>query len=305
MPPDPTLTTRPVPRTRTFTLQSYGPGAAPNIRNLVRNPEHVRAESDPATYLNPMDAQYSHILQDGIYQLLKEVADYETVFDWNDEILGVDPTWGFYAFVVDYDPDTLGKIPAAMHNLIEVTRRNIRAQSTSAYTDETLRRSKIDVMQDEEALPDAIVRCIREEFRAHLRGLHQLGEDGVIRGAVRNYACLGLNRPVVCMLADLIFPEDLREDWRLFRENTIKLVDAWWEQPMTDVSAYRGMDRCPITSLAYFYREVWFWHNAYKCIMTTLDFRICKQSSIGLVGAYIYHIAVLPHNKQNALVKAH
>lgn len=68
-PPDPTLTTRPVPRTRTYTPQSYGPGAAPNIRNLVCNPEQVRAESDPATYLNPMDAQYSHILQDGIYRL--------------------------------------------------------------------------------------------------------------------------------------------------------------------------------------------------------------------------------------------
>lgn len=39
-------------------------------------------------YLNPMDAQYSHILQDGIYWLLKEVAEYETVFDGNDEILG-------------------------------------------------------------------------------------------------------------------------------------------------------------------------------------------------------------------------
>lgn len=195
-PTDPTLTTRPVPRTRTYTPQSYGPGAAPNIRDLVRNPEHVRAESDPATYLNSMDAQYSHILQDGIYRLLKEVAEYETVFDGNDEMLGVDPTWGVYAFVVDYDPDTLRKIPAAIHNLIQVTRRNIRAQSTSAYTDEALRRFKIDVVQDEEALSGASDHRIREEFRAHLRGLQQLGDDGVIRGAVRNYACLVLNQPV-------------------------------------------------------------------------------------------------------------
>lgn len=255
-PPDPTLTTRPVPRTPTFTPQSYGPGAAPNIRNLVRNPEHVRVESDPATYLNPTDAQYSHILQDGIYRLLKEVADYETVFYGNDEILGVDPTWGFYAFVVDYDPDTLGKIPAAMHNLIEVTRRNIREQSTSAYTDEALRRFNIVVVQNSEALSGASDDGIQEEFRVHLRGLHQLGEDGVIRGAVRNYTCLGLNRPVVCMLANLRFPEDLREDWWLFCENTIKLVDARWERPATNVSAYQGVDLCPITSLAYFYREV-------------------------------------------------
>lgn len=255
-PPDPKLTTRPVPRTRTYTPQSYGPGAASNIRNLVCDPEQVRAESDPTTYLNPLDAQYSHILQDGIYRLLKEVADYETIFDGNDEILGVDPTWGFYAFVVDYDPDTLGKIPTAMHNLIEVTRRNIRVQSTSAYTDEAFCRFKIDVVQDEEALSGASDDRIREEFRAYLRGLHQLSDDGVIHGAVRNYACLKLNQPVVCMLAGLTFPDDLREDWRLFRENTIKLVDAWWEQPATNISAYRGVDCCPITSLTYFYREV-------------------------------------------------
>lgn len=100
-------------------LRSYGPGAAPNIRDLVHNPEHVCAESDLATYLNPMDAQYSHFLQDRIYWLLKGVAEYETVFDGNDEILGIDLTWGLYAFVVDYEPDTLGKILAAMHNLIK------------------------------------------------------------------------------------------------------------------------------------------------------------------------------------------
>ncbi|KAL4916355.1 hypothetical protein BDW62DRAFT_202859 [Aspergillus aurantiobrunneus] len=255
-PPDSTLTTRPVPRTRAFTPHSFGPGAAPNIRALVRSPEDVRAESNPATYLNPMDAHFSHILQDGTYQLLQEVADHETVFDEHDEILGVDPTWGFYAFVVDYDADTLGKIPDAIQTLITVTRRNIRTGSTSAYADEALRRFKIDVVQDEQALAGASDDRGREEFRAQLRGLRQLGEDGVIHGAVRNYSCLVLDRAVVAMLADLTFPADVREDWRCFRAKTVKLVDAWWERPAMNVSAYRGVDYCPIHSLAYFYTEV-------------------------------------------------
>lgn len=156
---------------------------------------------------------------------------------------------------MDYDPDTLGRIPTAIHNLIEVTRRDIRAQSTTAYTEEAMRRFKIDVLQDQDALGGASDR-IREEFRAYLRGLHQLGEDGVIHGAVRNYACLVLDRSVVCVLADLTFPDDsdddhLREeeDWRLFREITIKLVDAWWERPVTNASAYRGVDRSTVRLL--------------------------------------------------------
>ncbi|RDW70546.1 uncharacterized protein DSM5745_08057 [Aspergillus mulundensis] len=247
-PPDPTLATRPVPRTRTFTPHSYGPGAAPNIKDLVRNLNQVRADSDPATYLNPLDAQYSHILPDGIHQLLKEIIADETIFTETDEIISIDPTWGFYAFLVDYDADTLRKIPLAMHNLVEATRRTIRAQSTTAYADEALRRFKLDVVQDEAALADASADRIREEFRAHLRGVRQLGDDGVIRGAARNYACLVLDRAVVLMLADLApaFSEDLRGDWRALRGKTIPLVDAWWERPAANGSAYRGVDCCSV-----------------------------------------------------------
>ena len=95
--------------------------------------------------------------------------------------------------------------------------------------DEALHWFKINIVQDKQALSGALNDHIQEEFKAHLHGLHQLSDDGVICGAVYNYACLGLNQPVVCMLAGLTFPEDLREDWQLFHENTIKLVDAWWE----------------------------------------------------------------------------
>lgn len=52
-PPDPTVSTRPVPSTRNFTPRSFGPGAAPNVRALVRYPQNIRAEADPATCCEP------------------------------------------------------------------------------------------------------------------------------------------------------------------------------------------------------------------------------------------------------------
>ncbi|KAL4926704.1 uncharacterized protein BDV17DRAFT_150008 [Aspergillus undulatus] len=255
-PPDPTLTTRPVATTRTFTLQSFGPGAAPNIKDLVRKPEDVRAESDPSTYLNPFDAQYAEEWPDPIHRFLEEIVSASNiVLDDNDEPLPGygDPTWGFYTFVTDYDADTLENIPRAMGKLVDLTRRMVGAGTTTAYADEALRRFKIDVVQDEEALSGASDDRVREEFRALLRGLNLLGEDGRIRGPARNDVCVVIDTATVCMLADLTFSEDLRADYLRLYEKTLKVVDAWWKRPETNISAYRGVDYCPSTSLGYFY----------------------------------------------------
>lgn len=202
-----------------------------------------------------MDAQLFSTSIDEIYQLLEEVDRWEIVHNAADEILGRDPTWGFYAFVTDYSPDALEKIPQAIENLIEVTRRNIRAQSTSAYTDEAFSRLKLDVVEDEEALSGASDDRIREEFRAQLRTLQQLSEDDSIQAPTRNYACLVLDGPTLFMLADVSFPGDVREDWPLFHDKAIKIVDVWWKRPTTatDISSYRGVGHCPINSLARFY----------------------------------------------------
>lgn len=101
-PPDLTLTTNPVPRTRTFALRSFGPSATPNIRALVHSPQDVRAEADPATYLNPMGR--TALPDTPGWNLPGIRRDLATS-------LGVDLTWGFHVFVVDYAPDTLEKIP--------------------------------------------------------------------------------------------------------------------------------------------------------------------------------------------------
>ena len=135
-----------------------------------------------------------------------------------------------------------------------MSRRNIRVQSASAYTDEAYRRFKLSVVEDEETLSGASDDRIREEFRAQLRTLQQLNENDWIRAPARNYACLVLDGPTVSMLADLSFPEDMRQDWELFHPKTIKVVDAWWK--VTNGSSYRGVGYCPITSLTRFYMLV-------------------------------------------------
>lgn len=113
-------------------------------------------------------------------------------------------------------------------------------------------------MQDDEVLSRALDDCVREDFRAQLRGLQQLDDNDLIHIPARNDACLVLDRSVVFMLADLSFPEvsfpeDLRDDWSRLRKKMIKVVGAWWKRPATNVFAHRGVGYCPINSLAWFY----------------------------------------------------
>ncbi|KAL4951379.1 hypothetical protein BDW69DRAFT_196504 [Aspergillus filifer] len=219
-PPDPTLTTRPVPKTRILTPHSYGPGTAPNISTLIRPLSEVKANSNPSKYLN------ATLLED------EEGQDLPIGYG--------DPTWGLYAFVVDYDTHTLSRISGAMENLVHVTRRSTRAQTTRSYADEAIQQFKIDVVPDETPLAGASPDRLREEFRAYLRYQRLLGEDNITRGGARNYVCLVLDRSTVAMLADLSLThaiaslEDVMKEWRVLRGKTILLVDAWWERPATN-----------------------------------------------------------------------
>lgn len=49
-PPDPTLASRPVPRTRTFTVQSFGPGAAADLYPRPLKEVDEEAKANPVTY---------------------------------------------------------------------------------------------------------------------------------------------------------------------------------------------------------------------------------------------------------------
>ena len=260
-----------MPNTRIFTTRSFGPGAVPSIRDLVRSLEAVQEDSDPATYINPGQAQFfarGGNNSDEIWRLLRAVQDIQRREPLNEaeKITGRDPTWGYYVFVTDYSRDVVEKIPQAVDHLIEVTRRGMRAESTSASSDEAYRRFKLVVVLDEEVLSGASDDRVREEFRAHLRMLGMLqwlDEQGSLIGPhdsielpARNYACLVFDRSAVFMLADIFFPEDIKEDYTLFERKAIKVVDAWWKRPATNVTSYRGVGRCPITFLPGFYEEL-------------------------------------------------
>ncbi len=120
-----------------------------NIDDLVRPLENVRQDAGLATYVNPMDAQLFATLQDEIWDLLKEIELHEFDYDESDEIRGRHRTWGFDSFSTDYSANVLEKILRAIDHLIEVTHRNIRVQSTSAYTDEAYCRFKLNVVEED------------------------------------------------------------------------------------------------------------------------------------------------------------
>ena len=90
-----------------------------------------------------------------------------------------------------------------------MSRRNIRVQSASAYTDEAYRRFKLRVLEDEETLSGTSDDRIREKFRAQLRTPQQFNENDWIRPPARNYAYLLLDEPTVSVLAALSFPNDM------------------------------------------------------------------------------------------------
>ncbi|RDW61834.1 uncharacterized protein DSM5745_10506 [Aspergillus mulundensis] len=218
------------------------------MRFLTRTPEQVRAESDPATYLSPIDADNSHTLQDPTYQLIQEVHSVSEIVPDKLEPHEHKP-----------DPTTV-QTPRAVANLTEATRRGIRASSTAQYTDEATRRFKIDLVQHKQALDGSSIDRVREEFRAYLRGLRLLDDrpDGriTIRGAsARNHVCLVMDRVVIRMLADLDFG-DVRDGYARLRGYTIRVVDAWWQRSLMDISHYEGVDFIPVYSLAYYYEEL-------------------------------------------------
>ncbi|GIJ92660.1 hypothetical protein Asppvi_001938 [Aspergillus pseudoviridinutans] len=178
---------------------------------------------------------------------------------------GRDP-WDFYAFVSDYSADVLEKIPLAMDHLIQVTRRNIRAQSTSAYTGEACHRFKLSVVEDEETLSGASDDRVREEFRAQLRTLQQLNENDWIRAPARNDACLVLDKPTVSMLADLSFPEEHKT-----RRGIISPQKNQGGGCMVEASSYK----CPLLS------RRWTLPDHFPCSILDAGDQCCQQRGDG------------------------
>lgn len=152
--------------------------------------------------------------------------------------------------------------------------RCVKYRTRVAYADEAIKRFKLDVIEDKDALAGASIDRVREEFWALIRGLELNGlldddyddeeedeeedEDGnsFLVPPARNMACFAQNEADISMLAHLEFPDDPMEDWRVFYGKSLKLIDARWRRPSVSDTDYRGVWHCSILSLPYVYDSI-------------------------------------------------
>ncbi|KAK2767054.1 hypothetical protein FQN54_006372 [Arachnomyces sp. PD_36] len=166
-----------------------------------------------------------------------------------------DPTWGYYVFVTDYSATAEEHLSSAIENLMRVVQRSLTQFTVPPFSEETFRRFKLDVIQDKGALDGASDDRIREEFRAQIRGQGLVDREGDIKFTpARNMVCLVFKSATIEMLSSLVFPGDNEEDHEVFRQNTVRAIDNCFDHSGSgDMSDYRGVGDCPITSLPRLY----------------------------------------------------
>lgn len=91
--------------------------------------------------------------RDPVRRLMKELCEHEKIYNGKG-ISYSNSTWGFRVFVTAYSSPALERMPQAIENLVKVTERGIGG-GPPAYTSEAIRRFKLDVIKDEEALSGA------------------------------------------------------------------------------------------------------------------------------------------------------
>lgn len=255
-PPDPSLTTRPVPSHRDFRPLCFGQGTAsdPPFRTPVELDN--LSEADPAL---SRELTYQRSL-DEVRKLLDLICDQALAANPDDVSCHI-PTWGFWVFITEYSPFALENLSRAIKNLVKVTERNL-GLSLPAYRSEAARRFKLDVVQDKEALEGASDDRLREEFKSLLRGLNLMDKDDYPTPMLGStMACLALDEKAIDMLAALQFgEEDTMKDYCAFEGKNIRVIDVLWvreptEWPDSDPNArlYRGADDCPIVFLRSLY----------------------------------------------------
>lgn len=187
--------------------------------------------------------------------MIKKIEQWKAV-SWREDLyVDRDPTWGFYVFVTAYSDSASEQLSQAIENWVKVVQRDLEYSATvPVYANEAFRRFKLDVIADKDKLDDASDDRIREEFRAQIRDLRLSDDEDQIVPPARNMACFVLDEEKVVMLADLSLPDDPMQEYELFSQKTVKVLDAYWHRPSTsNGSSYRGMGYCSITSLHWLY----------------------------------------------------
>ncbi|KAB8204646.1 hypothetical protein BDV34DRAFT_226262 [Aspergillus parasiticus] len=275
-PSDPTLIFNPVPPTRSFPLQSFGPGAATDFQPQSLQEIDEKAKTNPITYYGkeivyPDMSESLNLSHQSTRRLLEEVERWEA-FTWqnnsNNEKTNYNPTWGFYVFITSYSETCLAQIPKAMKNWIRAVEGSLKYACRAAYADEALKRFKLDVILDELILANASEDRVREEFRSFIRGLDLYdppeeplglagyGESDFMVPPARNVACFILDENDVSMLAELKFSEDPTQNFGEFERKKLRLIDGTWRRPQFSHKQYRGIRYCPIHSLGRIYQII-------------------------------------------------
>lgn len=224
-PADPTLATTPVPRKRRFPLRSFGLGAASDIQQTVTS---LRELEDAAA----IDPASQTIFADEAHGLLNVVSRWEQTSHWRDgRPVEWDSTWGYYLFLTDYAQTTKYNVSRAVEKLLEVQRSQIlgaSGQRANLFSYEAYHRLKLDLVEDPDAVQDASVDCVRENFRALVRSLELQDDDsdGFPSPPPRNGVCFLLDASKVEMLANLTFHDnDPKRDARAFEQCKLLAVD--------------------------------------------------------------------------------
>lgn len=273
---DPSLETRPVPRTRQFSIRSFGPGSDPNIHQTAisyRDLDAItgyqpvqRPRAVPPPMMFPTGSfftgleQYQELrLREKMRAFLQSAEDIGQM-DWRN-VASVDPTWGFFVFVTSYTETALHNLDAALSTLVQAVRREFLRETdihSEPYALEAFKRFKLDVILSKDALEDASDDRVREEFNAHVRHLHfwSLNEEepapdpsninlanprGLNRPpgpGPRFTHCIALDEAKIVELSAIEFPERVDEDKEAIQGVKVKMIRRYWDYPAVPIGNY-------------------------------------------------------------------
>ncbi|KAF2723825.1 hypothetical protein K431DRAFT_282519 [Polychaeton citri CBS 116435] len=250
-PADPTLSSHPVPRRRTFQIRSFGPGSAADIQDTTRPFSVLDQAANRESYTGPGDYRET----EDVRRLLEEVDNWaETQFRDDEEPGPVDRTWGYYVFLTSYSDATRGQLPQAMENWVTVQQRMLsHAETLPELREEARRRFKLDLIEDQQELENASDDRIRENFRAFLKNQDLTREEDRFPPQARFNVCLVLDEAKVKMLAGLQFLDEHIQEFIAFRRETVKAIDANWDRSRAAGSSYHGVGNVSINGLQRLY----------------------------------------------------
>jgi hypothetical protein len=238
-PSDPTLLPRSPPWKCRFPLRSFGPAAAPDIKQKTTS---IGAPDDQA------GASPGAPNAESSCKLVENFTKWESGASWYDgKMMDEDPTWVFGLMLVDYSQAARDNVERAMDNLLRLQEQVLGANADppDVYADEIYRRMRFDLLEDRDALQGATFVRVRQCYLAYLRELDLWDDTGRYRPEPQRYhVCLVLDASKIEMLVNLPFRN-------VKASGTCKLsaVDVFWRRPETTNDPYRGVREIAVDML--------------------------------------------------------